>query len=139
MHILFIFCVFCDRCRQRSFLISVFKGLLNVLPSPHPHSQNEREEFETDYKQKYERERVLLMEENKKLSSELDNVSIILVSVWFIVTVLSVSQIHTETYSHLSHLTSCMSSSYYPSLNSELVLCGLCVWFVLGFVCFSFQ
>uniref|UniRef100_A0A673MKQ4 non-specific serine/threonine protein kinase n=1 Tax=Sinocyclocheilus rhinocerous TaxID=307959 RepID=A0A673MKQ4_9TELE len=35
-------------------------------------SQSEREEFETDYKQKYERERVLLSEENKKLSSELD-------------------------------------------------------------------
>ncbi|XP_053365255.1 serine/threonine-protein kinase MRCK alpha isoform X4 [Clarias gariepinus] len=39
-------------------------------------SQKEREEFETDYKQKYERERVLLMEENKKLSSELDNLMI---------------------------------------------------------------
>lgn len=45
---------------------------------PHPHSQSEREEFETEYKQKYERERVLLMEENKKISSELDNVSIFL-------------------------------------------------------------
>lgn len=42
----------------------------------HPHSQCEREEFESDYKQKYERERVLLSEENKKLSSELDKVSI---------------------------------------------------------------
>lgn len=49
---------------------------------PYPHSQSEREEFETDYKQKYERERVLLMEENKKMSSELDNVSILLVSVF---------------------------------------------------------
>lgn len=37
-------------------------------------SQCEREEFETDYKQKSERERVLLTEENKKLSSELDQV-----------------------------------------------------------------
>ncbi|XP_051724767.1 serine/threonine-protein kinase MRCK alpha isoform X19 [Ctenopharyngodon idella] len=37
-------------------------------------SQSEREEFETEYKQKYERERVLLSEENKKLSSELDKV-----------------------------------------------------------------
>ena len=38
------------------------------------HSQSEREEFETDSKQKYERERVLLTEENKKLASELDKV-----------------------------------------------------------------
>lgn len=37
-------------------------------------SQSEREEFETEYKQKYERERVLLTEENKKLSTELDKV-----------------------------------------------------------------
>ncbi|KAK1793328.1 hypothetical protein P4O66_011727 [Electrophorus voltai] len=37
--------------------------------------QSEREEFETDYKQKYERERVLLTEQNKKLSSELDNLT----------------------------------------------------------------
>ncbi|KAM9703884.1 serine/threonine-protein kinase MRCK alpha isoform 3-T3 [Menidia menidia] len=38
-------------------------------------SQNEREEFETEYKQKYERERVLLTEENKKLSSDLDKLT----------------------------------------------------------------
>ncbi|XP_056260881.1 serine/threonine-protein kinase MRCK alpha isoform X1 [Seriola aureovittata] len=38
-------------------------------------SQSEREEFETEYKQKYERERVLLIEENKKLSSELDKLT----------------------------------------------------------------
>uniref|UniRef100_A0A3Q2R484 non-specific serine/threonine protein kinase n=1 Tax=Fundulus heteroclitus TaxID=8078 RepID=A0A3Q2R484_FUNHE len=38
-------------------------------------SQSEREEFETEYKQKYERERVILTEENKKLSSELDKLS----------------------------------------------------------------
>ena len=37
-------------------------------------SQSEREEFESEYKQKYERERTLLTEENKKLSSELDKV-----------------------------------------------------------------
>jgi len=43
----------------------------------HPfHRQSEREEFEVEYKQKYERERVLLSEENKKLSSELDKVNI---------------------------------------------------------------
>lgn len=55
---------------------------------PFPCSRNEREDFETDYKQKYERERVLLMEENKKLSSEVDNVSIMFVSIWPFVTVL---------------------------------------------------
>ncbi|XP_067338500.1 serine/threonine-protein kinase MRCK alpha isoform X5 [Channa argus] len=38
-------------------------------------SQREREEFETEYKQKYERDRVLLIEENKKLSSELDKLT----------------------------------------------------------------
>uniref|UniRef100_A0A3P8TB17 Serine/threonine-protein kinase MRCK alpha n=1 Tax=Amphiprion percula TaxID=161767 RepID=A0A3P8TB17_AMPPE len=38
-------------------------------------SQSEREEFETEYKQKYERERVLLTEENKKLSSEVDKLT----------------------------------------------------------------
>ncbi|KAM8846519.1 serine/threonine-protein kinase MRCK alpha isoform 5-T5 [Synchiropus picturatus] len=38
-------------------------------------SQSEREEFETEYKQKYERERVMLTEENKKLSSELDKLT----------------------------------------------------------------
>ncbi|XP_026142343.1 serine/threonine-protein kinase MRCK alpha isoform X5 [Carassius auratus] len=35
-------------------------------------SESEREEFKSDYKQKYERERVLLSEKNKNLSSELD-------------------------------------------------------------------
>ncbi|KAJ8410286.1 hypothetical protein AAFF_G00202670 [Aldrovandia affinis] len=38
-------------------------------------TQSEREEFETEYKQKYERERILLTEENKKLSSELDKLT----------------------------------------------------------------
>lgn len=37
-------------------------------------SQSEREEFEADFKEKYERERTHLTEENKKLSSELDKV-----------------------------------------------------------------
>lgn len=46
-----------------------FNNLCSLLSS-----QSEREEFETEYKQKYERERVLLIEENKKLSSELDKV-----------------------------------------------------------------
>lgn len=53
------------------------------INQPQPHtattlflfsSQSEREEFEADYKEKYERERTLLTEENKKLSSELDKV-----------------------------------------------------------------
>ncbi|NXT74601.1 MRCKA kinase, partial [Zapornia atra] len=38
-------------------------------------SQSEREEFETEFKQKYEREKVLLTEENKKLSNELDKLT----------------------------------------------------------------
>lgn len=38
-------------------------------------SQSEREEFENEFKQQYEREKVLLTEENKKLTSELDKVS----------------------------------------------------------------
>uniref|UniRef100_A0A3P8XZZ7 Serine/threonine-protein kinase MRCK alpha n=1 Tax=Esox lucius TaxID=8010 RepID=A0A3P8XZZ7_ESOLU len=37
--------------------------------------QNEREEFETECKLKYERERVILNEENKKISSELDKLT----------------------------------------------------------------
>lgn len=40
-------------------------------------SQNEREEFETEFKQKYEREKILLMEDNKKLSNELDKVGVV--------------------------------------------------------------
>uniref|UniRef100_A0A672P0J3 non-specific serine/threonine protein kinase n=1 Tax=Sinocyclocheilus grahami TaxID=75366 RepID=A0A672P0J3_SINGR len=46
--------------------------LKDKLEKTRRESQSEREEFETDYKQKYERERVLQSEENKKLSSELD-------------------------------------------------------------------
>ncbi|XP_067222633.1 serine/threonine-protein kinase MRCK alpha isoform X8 [Chanodichthys erythropterus] len=46
--------------------------LKDKLEKTRRESQSEREEFETEYKQKYERERVLLSEENKKLSSELD-------------------------------------------------------------------
>ncbi|XP_029086699.1 serine/threonine-protein kinase MRCK alpha isoform X7 [Monodon monoceros] len=38
-------------------------------------SQSEREEFENEFKQQYEREKVLLMEENKKLTSELDKLT----------------------------------------------------------------
>ncbi|XP_074845967.1 serine/threonine-protein kinase MRCK alpha isoform X6 [Carettochelys insculpta] len=38
-------------------------------------SQSEREEFETEFKQKYEREKTLITEENKKLSNELDKLT----------------------------------------------------------------
>uniref|UniRef100_A0A8C9VUQ2 non-specific serine/threonine protein kinase n=1 Tax=Scleropages formosus TaxID=113540 RepID=A0A8C9VUQ2_SCLFO len=46
--------------------------LKDKLEKTRRESQNEREEFETEYKQKCEREKVLLTEENKKLSSELE-------------------------------------------------------------------
>uniref|UniRef100_A0A671LBF0 non-specific serine/threonine protein kinase n=1 Tax=Sinocyclocheilus anshuiensis TaxID=1608454 RepID=A0A671LBF0_9TELE len=46
--------------------------LKDKLEKTRRESRSEREEFETEYKQKYERERVVLSEENKKLSSELD-------------------------------------------------------------------
>uniref|UniRef100_A0A669EKN4 Serine/threonine-protein kinase MRCK alpha n=1 Tax=Oreochromis niloticus TaxID=8128 RepID=A0A669EKN4_ORENI len=49
--------------------------LKDKLEKTRRESRSEREEFETEYKQKYERERVLLTEENKKLSSELDKMS----------------------------------------------------------------
>ncbi|MGH0122854.1 UNVERIFIED_CONTAM: hypothetical protein FKN15_008561 [Acipenser sinensis] len=42
----------------------------------HSSNQSEREEFAAEFKQKYERERILLTEENKKLSSEVDKCSI---------------------------------------------------------------
>ncbi|XP_060048079.1 serine/threonine-protein kinase MRCK alpha isoform X13 [Erinaceus europaeus] len=38
-------------------------------------SQSEREEFENEFKQQYEREKVLLTEENKKLTNELDKLT----------------------------------------------------------------
>uniref|UniRef100_A0A8C7LCD5 non-specific serine/threonine protein kinase n=1 Tax=Oncorhynchus kisutch TaxID=8019 RepID=A0A8C7LCD5_ONCKI len=49
--------------------------LKDKLEKTRRESQSEREEFETEYKQKYERERVILTEENKKLSSELDKLT----------------------------------------------------------------
>ncbi|XP_051578039.1 serine/threonine-protein kinase MRCK alpha-like isoform X2 [Myxocyprinus asiaticus] len=49
--------------------------LKDKLEKTRRESQSEREEFETEYKQKYERERVLLIEDNKKLSSELDKIT----------------------------------------------------------------
>ncbi|XP_064197109.1 serine/threonine-protein kinase MRCK alpha-like isoform X6 [Anguilla rostrata] len=49
--------------------------LKDKLEKTRRESQNEREEFETEYKQKYERERILLTDENKRLSSELDKLT----------------------------------------------------------------
>ncbi|XP_061610757.1 serine/threonine-protein kinase MRCK alpha isoform X3 [Phyllopteryx taeniolatus] len=49
--------------------------LKDKLEKTRRESQSEREEFETDYKQKCERETVLLTDENKKLSSELDKLT----------------------------------------------------------------
>uniref|UniRef100_A0A3P9GZG8 non-specific serine/threonine protein kinase n=1 Tax=Oryzias latipes TaxID=8090 RepID=A0A3P9GZG8_ORYLA len=49
--------------------------LKDKLDKARRQSQIDREEIEMEYKQKYERERVLLTEENKKLSSELDKLS----------------------------------------------------------------
>uniref|UniRef100_A0A8C8SXQ5 Serine/threonine-protein kinase MRCK alpha n=1 Tax=Pelusios castaneus TaxID=367368 RepID=A0A8C8SXQ5_9SAUR len=50
--------------------------LKDKLEKTRRESQSEREEFETEFKQKYEREKSLLTEENKKLSNELDKVSV---------------------------------------------------------------
>uniref|UniRef100_H3CWH0 Serine/threonine-protein kinase MRCK alpha n=1 Tax=Tetraodon nigroviridis TaxID=99883 RepID=H3CWH0_TETNG len=49
--------------------------LKDKLEKTRRESQSEREEFEADYKEKYERERSLLTEENKKLSSELEKLT----------------------------------------------------------------
>ncbi|XP_065690896.1 serine/threonine-protein kinase MRCK alpha isoform X4 [Patagioenas fasciata] len=50
--------------------------LKDKLEKTRRENQSEREEFETEFKQKYEREKILLTEENKKLSSELDKLTI---------------------------------------------------------------
>ncbi|XP_064412674.1 serine/threonine-protein kinase MRCK alpha isoform X2 [Latimeria chalumnae] len=50
--------------------------LKDKLEKTRRESQSEREEFETEFKQKYEREKALLTEENKKLSSELDKLMV---------------------------------------------------------------
>uniref|UniRef100_A0A3B4DLT5 Serine/threonine-protein kinase MRCK alpha n=1 Tax=Pygocentrus nattereri TaxID=42514 RepID=A0A3B4DLT5_PYGNA len=49
--------------------------LKDKLEKARRESHSEREEFEAECKQKYERERVLLTEDNKKLTSELEKVS----------------------------------------------------------------
>uniref|UniRef100_A0AAY4BD44 non-specific serine/threonine protein kinase n=1 Tax=Denticeps clupeoides TaxID=299321 RepID=A0AAY4BD44_9TELE len=49
--------------------------LKDKLEKTRRESQCEREEFEIEYKQKSERERVLLTEENKKLAAELDKLT----------------------------------------------------------------
>uniref|UniRef100_A0A671QSH0 Serine/threonine-protein kinase MRCK alpha n=1 Tax=Sinocyclocheilus anshuiensis TaxID=1608454 RepID=A0A671QSH0_9TELE len=48
--------------------------LKDKLEKTRRESQTEREEFETEYKQKYERERGHLTDENKKLASEVEKV-----------------------------------------------------------------
>ncbi|XP_043543225.1 serine/threonine-protein kinase MRCK alpha-like isoform X2 [Chiloscyllium plagiosum] len=50
--------------------------LKDKLEKTRRESQNEREEFEGEFKQKYERERIMLSEDNKKLSTELDQLTI---------------------------------------------------------------
>ncbi|XP_059838681.1 serine/threonine-protein kinase MRCK alpha-like isoform X5 [Hypanus sabinus] len=49
--------------------------LKDKLEKTRRESQNEREEFEGEFKQKYERERIMLIEDNKKLSNELDKLT----------------------------------------------------------------
>ncbi|XP_016146097.1 serine/threonine-protein kinase MRCK alpha-like [Sinocyclocheilus grahami] len=49
--------------------------LKDKLEKTRRESQTEREEFETEYKQKYERERGHLTDENKKLASEVEKLS----------------------------------------------------------------
>ncbi|KAM6083083.1 serine/threonine-protein kinase MRCK alpha isoform 6-T6 [Chlamydotis macqueenii] len=49
--------------------------LKDKLEKTRRENQTEREEFETEFKQKYEREKILLTEENKKLSNELDKLT----------------------------------------------------------------
>ncbi|KFO09997.1 Serine/threonine-protein kinase MRCK alpha, partial [Balearica regulorum gibbericeps] len=49
--------------------------LKDKLEKTRRENQSEREEFETEFKQKYEREKLLLTEENKKLSNELDKLT----------------------------------------------------------------
>uniref|UniRef100_A0A8C5K727 Serine/threonine-protein kinase MRCK alpha n=1 Tax=Jaculus jaculus TaxID=51337 RepID=A0A8C5K727_JACJA len=49
--------------------------LKDKLEKTRKESQSEREEFENEFKQQYEREKVLLTEENKKLTSELDKLT----------------------------------------------------------------
>ncbi|XP_055227659.1 serine/threonine-protein kinase MRCK alpha isoform X20 [Gorilla gorilla gorilla] len=49
--------------------------LKDKLEKTRRESQSEREEFESGFKQQYEREKVLLTEENKKLTSELDKLT----------------------------------------------------------------
>ncbi|XP_076156502.1 serine/threonine-protein kinase MRCK alpha isoform X1 [Alosa pseudoharengus] len=64
-----------DADAQQGALNKEILVLKDKLEKTRRESQSEREEFETDYKQKYERERVLLTEDNKKLSSELDKLT----------------------------------------------------------------
>ncbi|KFP78835.1 Serine/threonine-protein kinase MRCK alpha, partial [Acanthisitta chloris] len=49
--------------------------LKDKLEKTRRENRSEREEFETEFKQKYEREKILLTEENKKLTNELDKLT----------------------------------------------------------------
>ncbi|MEJ1270455.1 CDC42 binding protein kinase gamma (DMPK-like) [Cricetulus griseus] len=49
--------------------------LKDKLEKTRRESQSEREEFENEFKQQYEREKMLLTEENKKLTNELDKLT----------------------------------------------------------------
>ncbi|NXQ17192.1 MRCKA kinase, partial [Peucedramus taeniatus] len=49
--------------------------LKDKLEKTRRENQSEREEFETEFRQKYEREKILLTEENKKLTNELDKLT----------------------------------------------------------------
>ncbi|NXK54740.1 MRCKA kinase, partial [Chauna torquata] len=49
--------------------------LKDKLEKTRRENQSERDEFVTEFKQKYEREKILVIEENKKLSNELDKLT----------------------------------------------------------------
>ncbi|XP_071595975.1 serine/threonine-protein kinase MRCK alpha isoform X1 [Heliangelus exortis] len=65
----------CDAESQQLALKKEIMVLKDKLEKTRRENQNEREEFETQFKQKYEREKILLTEENKKLSNELEKLT----------------------------------------------------------------
>ncbi|KAM9383165.1 serine/threonine-protein kinase MRCK alpha isoform 5-T5 [Phaethornis superciliosus] len=65
----------CDAESQQLALKKEIMILKDKLEKTRRENQNEREEFETQFKQKYEREKILLTEENKKLSNELEKLT----------------------------------------------------------------
>uniref|UniRef100_A0A8C3EU74 Serine/threonine-protein kinase MRCK alpha n=1 Tax=Corvus moneduloides TaxID=1196302 RepID=A0A8C3EU74_CORMO len=64
-----------DAERQQLALKKEIMVLKDKLEKTRRENQSEREEFETEFKQKYEREKILLTEENKKLTNELDKLT----------------------------------------------------------------